>query len=835
MTLGFVSRVAAFGLVASLALVAWVGIARADASDADAAADGGTTAPAVATDSGGGGSAPGSSDDAQAIPQDGGSSASVGAAAIAAAGPTADGGAAIPGATAAGDVSDAGDAGDAGNGGGSELGTITITAQRRTNTVQKTPIAITAFNQDTIQQQKISTFRDISGRVPGLLAPLTSTALTTQTYSMRGIGEIDTYPEPSVAVYVDDVYLARTVGSIYDTPDLERVEVLRGPQGTLYGRNSAAGAIRFITKDPTAENTASLSVSLGNYDNVDVRARVNAAILPHDELNASATVVRHERQGYTWDVPLSQWVNNMDIWVARTKVKSQITDRLTATVSADAMWDRSDSTYYTPVNQPNGIPSGNPTNPSLSWVNRVPDNHTTVYGGSLTLKYDITDAITLKLVSAARGMYGPIYYDNSGTTFVKGDSYAGFNENYETEELTVTGDYDRVKFVGGFYYFNEFFHNNRVNQAAASPLNDVGIIQWLNSRLYTQSYAAFGQGDVKIIDGLTATVGARFTADIRSFDNLGQQANGVPLVYPLPDNANPALFGTLFGPGSTRFDAVAPAKTFAAFTPKLGVQYQATPDVLVYASFSEGFKSGGYDLRASTLEGSITPYEPETIYAYEAGFKSSLFGNHLTANLAAFYNHISALQERATEAGALGTPVNSLINTGDAHSDGGELELAVNPFRGLTIGGAGAYLQTAYDTFTATLPPNVDGRKTLLGLDLPLAPTWQVNGNFNYRIPLPVPGTWRIGGDVPYESGHYLDIYNTPQLHVGAQAFVNGTINYTSEAERWSVGVSATNLLDLRRPQSGGYAPTNAGQNPLWYYAYNPPRFVNVFFNLLKL
>ena len=209
----------------------------------------------------------------------------------------------------------------------SDLGVVTVTAQRRVNTVQKTPIAITAFNQDAIQQQKISTFRDLSGRVPGLLAPLTSTSLTTQTYSMRGIGEIDTYPEPSVAVYVDDVYLARTVGSLYDTPDLERVEVLRGPQGTLYGRNSAAGAIRFITKDPTAERTASLSVSLGNFENVDVRARAQGALLPDDALNASVSVVRHQNQGYTYDVPLAQWVNRLDLWVARAKLKSQVTER----------------------------------------------------------------------------------------------------------------------------------------------------------------------------------------------------------------------------------------------------------------------------------------------------------------------------------------------------------------------------------------------------------------------------------------------------------------------------------------------------------------------------
>jgi len=807
MSLALVSRVVAVALAVSAGLLGTVAAAQADVPSAGDAVDGGTDGgPEGIADSG---------------LQDG---SVLDAAAPAPPVPVAD--------TDAGATGPESDAGDAGPPVASDLGVVTVTAQRRVNTVQKTPIAITAFSQDTIQQQKISTFRDLSGRVPGLLAPLTSTALTTQTYSMRGIGELDTYPEPSVAVYVDDVYLARTVGSIYDTPDLDRVEVLRGPQGTLYGRNSAAGAIRFITKDPTAENSATLTTTLGNYDNVDVRARANGALLPDDKLNGSVSVVRHQRQGYTYDIPLSQWVNNVDLWVARSKLKSQVTDRFSVILSGDAMWDRSTASYYTPVNQPNGVPSGNPTNPSLSWSDTVPLNQTTVFGGSFTMKYELNDALTLKSVTAVRGMHGPIYYDNDGTTFIKGDSYAGFNENYETEEVTLNGDYDRLNFVGGLYYFNEFFHNNRLNQSAASTLNDVGIIQQADSRLYTKSYATFGQADYKITDAWSATLGARLTADIRSFDNDGRAEAGVPLVYPLPGNFNPALFGTLFGPGSTSFVAHAPSKTFSAFTPKVGTQYQLTQDVLAYASLGQGFKSGGYDLRATTLNGSLTPYQPEIITAYEAGFKSALFANHLTANLAAFYNHIHDFQVRATSPGALGTPVNSLINSGQAHTYGGELEVAVNPVHGLTVGGSGAYLQTAYDTFTATLPPNVAGRTTLVGLAFALAPTWQANGYVDYRIPLPIRGTWRIGGDVPYESGHFLDIYNTPQLRVRPQAFLNGTVNYTSVDERWTLGVAGTNLFNLRRPQGGSYAPTNAGANPLWYYAYNPPRFLNVFFTI---
>ncbi|WP_292922241.1 TonB-dependent receptor plug domain-containing protein, partial [Novosphingobium sp. SCN 63-17] len=191
------------------------------------------------------------------------------------------------------------------NADGGGVGDIVVTAQKRAEPLQRTPIAVTAIGGDAIEQLKISTFRDLSGgRVPGLLAPKRSTAQTTQQYSIRGIGEIDTYPEPAVAVYIDDVYLARTVGSLYDTPDLERVEVLRGPQGTLYGRNSSAGAIRFITKDPTAKPSASFSATLGSFRNVDLKARINGAILDDDKLNGALTVIRHTRRGWQHSVPL---------------------------------------------------------------------------------------------------------------------------------------------------------------------------------------------------------------------------------------------------------------------------------------------------------------------------------------------------------------------------------------------------------------------------------------------------------------------------------------------------------------------------------------------------
>lgn len=391
---------------------------------------------------------------------------------------------------------------------GEGLGDIVVTASRRTESIQRTPIAVTAIGSDAIDQQKIVTFRDLSGRVPGLLAPKRSTAYTTQTYSIRGIGETDTYPEPSVAVYVDDVYLARTVGSLYDTPDLERVEVLRGPQGTLYGRNSSAGAIRFITREPTAERQLYVSATYGSYDNRDLKARIGGAILSDDRLNGSFSIIRHTRDGWQHDVPLDIDVNDLDLTVLRAKLKSRLDGRLSVTLAADAMFDRSSQSYYTPVNQPDGqTGTGRRTDPDLTWEPVRPYNFTNAYGGSLTVRYEIDRHLVLKSVTAYRGIDGPIYYGNSGVAAIKSPSYAGFRQYQKTQEFNLNGEYDRFNFVAGLYYFSEYFHNHRLSQSASGTVDNVGTVTHTNNWLRTTSYSGFAQGNYAATDKLTGDAG----------------------------------------------------------------------------------------------------------------------------------------------------------------------------------------------------------------------------------------------------------------------------------------------------------------------------------------
>jgi iron complex outermembrane recepter protein len=713
------------------------------------------------------------------------------------------------------------------------LSDIIVTASKRSENVQKTPIAVTAISSDGIEQSRIATFRDIAGLVPGLVAPRQSSAQTTQTYSMRGIGEPDTFVEPTVAVYVDDVYLGRAVGSLYDTPDLERIEVLRGPQGTLYGRNSSAGAIRFITKQPTSDPSLYVSAAYGSYDNLDLKARINGPILADDKLNGSFSIIRHTRDGWMYSIPLNQHVNDLDLWIFRGKLKSQLTDRLSITLAGDAMFDRSTQSYYAPVNQPNGqTGTGVKTDPDITWAESPPFNKTNTYGGSLTVKYEINDELALKSVTAYHGLDGPIYYDNDGVTAIKSDSYGDFVQSQYSQEINLNGEYERFNFVFGLFYFYETFWNNRLSQQATSNIDNIGQISASTNTLKTTSYSAFGQANYKLSDVFTITVGGRYTTDKRDFRATFASRANTQLLDPRLWDYDPVLLEQRFGAFTNRVFVVPPVKKFSNFTPKLGVQAQWSPNLFQYISWSKGFKSGGYDLRSSNPVNASKSFDPQIVTAYEAGVKARLFEGQLTANLALFYNDVKDLQLRATSpATPTSVGYSGVINAASGTTKGGELELSAAPTDGLRLGATAAYLKTKYKTFTAVLPANVAGRTTLIGLDYPLSPKWQFSGKFDWKLPLNVAGKWRIVSDISYETRRFFDLYNTPQARQGPQTFVNGTISYTTEDGDLTAGIQGTNLFNARYDQRTTYTPNNSGQYPNYARAYNNPRMINFFIN----
>jgi iron complex outermembrane receptor protein len=348
------------------------------------------------------------------------------------------------------------------------LESVVVTAERRATNLQNTPIAITAFSPGVLQDRGIGSIRDLAGQVPNLSVARANISYTTQTYSLRGVGETDPIQEPVLAIYVDDVYQPRQIGSMLDFNDIERVEVLRGPQGTLYGRNSSAGALRIITADPGNQLRTEDSLTFGNFRAVKALASVRTPIIA-DRLAASLSFLHNQRDGITFDPTQSRDMNRIDVDAARAKLHFTPDDRWDLLLTVNGMVDRSDTRSYVPAAQPGVTGSCAPlpawrcpgfaTNRSYSEV--PPYQHLDQLSGSLRTLYSITNELELKLITAGGGFnLNPVYYDNDGVAALIQKNLIHYDDGYFTQEVQLNGKYELVSFTSGLFYLRERFFVN---------------------------------------------------------------------------------------------------------------------------------------------------------------------------------------------------------------------------------------------------------------------------------------------------------------------------------------------------------------------------------------
>jgi iron complex outermembrane receptor protein len=670
---------------------------------------------------------------------------------------------------------------------------VVVTSERRNTKLQKTPLAVTSIDATKLAQNGGHLVRDLAGEIPNVEVPRGGLTPTTETFFIRGIGTSDPIQDPAVGIYVDDVYIPRPLsnGGLFDLPDVSRVEVLRGPQGTLYGRNSDAGAVRLITQDPTDTLHIISDIGVGDYGAVQTHDLISGLIVP-GRVEGSLAFVHSERDGTTKDPTIHMDVNNINYNAARAKLKVTPTDDLEVVFSADGMIDHSNTAYYTPLVQPGKF------NPNYSYSPLYPVNDLDSGGVALHVKYQITPELTLKDIASARAWNdSPVIYDNSGTVKQLSANFINYHEHDYTEELQLAGDYGRFNFVSGFFFYKEAFSIDRLTVSLDQPKTHT-----LNLT-DTDSYAGYAQGNYKIFDALTATIGLRYTIDSKTFDD-GNYLTTVNLAA-----AN--LFDR-FGVGKTVFSATSD-HSWGAFTPKFGLDYQVTPSLLTYASYAEGYKSGGYDNRSANESIAHTPFAPETVDTYEVGAKSEWLQNRLRANIAAFYNKYTDLQQTIYTSTVPGAPT-ELTNAGRAHTDGVELETTLIPIDGLTWNNNAGYLNTEFDKFLNAGPRGASAT----GKQLPLAPRWNLSTGADYQLPLTIPGATHLGGELQYQSKSYSDVLNTQGAAIPDQTILNVHASYTTDNERWTVLFTIRNALNARFNQSGTYVP------PVEYFLENPPR-----------
>lgn len=652
-------------------------------------------------------------------------------------------------------------------------GDIVVTAQRRAQTLQDTPIAITAFNNLMIEQRAITKVQDIAASTPGLLIMPVTASPNAIAISMRGALEVNggsITSESPVALYIDDVYQSRLSAANYDTADIVRIEVLRGPQGTLYGRNSMTGAVKLITRQPNGETWVNTDVSFSSFQESKVKASVGAPISSHLAIAASG-FYDDRNKGWQYNRALGRDVGVFRKYGAQVALGVTDVAGLEAVLTARYGASLTDGQYYVPLNLA--------TNRSIygfydTNTPREQYGNTRQWTTSGRLGYDF-GAFTVRSITAYSHLTDNLSLDFSGGYTLPGTNtvVTGFNrqstasQHQFTEELQVLGKGFGGKLnwiVGGFYYdegAQQTFTND--NFAAFG-------LQYRPTHYETQSHsiAFYGQADYALTSKLKVSAGIRYSDDRKTIEALTPASFGL----------NAALV-----PGRNR-------TTATVWTPRFNVQYDITKNAMVYATVSKGYRAGGFNsLIIANPSVFGTAYKPETAWSYEGGVKLQTADRIASLNIAAYYETLSDLQTLADDGRA-----NFIFqNAASAKVWGVESEATLKPFAHLTLYGNLTYTGDKY----GKLDPSTQAAQS--GADrLPLLSRWQGQIGGSYDVPLGNDHTVVFAGNWHYRSPYFFSVSLSPYGRMEAQSRADVSVTYKLPQDRVEFYVQAKNVSDSK-------------------------------------
>ena len=675
------------------------------------------------------------------------------------------------------------------------LPTVTVTAEHRTEDLQKTPLAISAFDEGTLRDLQINNIRDLSGRVPNLTLSRQSISYSAQTYGIRGIGETDPIQEAAVAVYADDLYIPRAISSMLDFNDVERVEVLRGPQGTLYGRNSAAGAVRVITRDPDQQSRGFFELGAGDYSARNGRLLVSGPLVDNT-LFGSFSAIRLSRDGTVDNPTRGKDVNNIDIQSYRSKLRLRPEDSpWDVQLTLAGTFDRGDTTSYTPFD-----PATGHFDKFKSYSSLDPKNELDQGSAVLRAIYSIDEHLNFKSVTAWSEFHQPVDYDNSGEANSGNASPVQNNlilykQRYATQEFQLNGSYDALSYTLGLYLYRERFRAER-DSLTYSVAADRVKASGQYSTTDTESYALYGQGNYQLTPKLSLTAGLRYTREHKNFDYVNYAITTARQIT------------------GTNFTAET-SDSWGSLSPKLGLEYRWSDELLQYGYVARGFKAGGFDNRAPTQAAALQGFQPENVTTYETGLKGDFLGGRLRSNLAVFYNDYTDLQTNAWDPDI---SANLRTNVGSAHTYGVELETLSLLTRDLQLRANLGYLKSQYDDFQNASGPGVSAD----GKEMIFAPRWNASLGLVWTVPVALPGALVASTDWQFQTRSYANALNADIYEVPQQSFWNASTSYSSGDGHWTTTLAVKNLLDRAYPQNVAYSAASSTA----YYAINDPRTV---------
>jgi iron complex outermembrane recepter protein len=696
---------------------------------------------------------------------------------------------------------------------------IVVTARRREETLLDVPIAVTAFSGDKLAKTGAIDLTDIQNTTPNTTLKAARGTNSTLAAFIRGVGQQDPVPgfEAGIGIYLDDVYLNRPQASVLDVYEVDRIEVLRGPQGTLYGRNTIGGAVKYVTKRLPDQFQVSLRGTYGSYNEADGVVGVSAPL--GDLFKVGVTAARLTHDGFGRNTFLNIDNYNKDVWAGRGTVEFESPDnRLFVRVTGDYTDDKSN-----PRNGHRLIPGLLTGTPVLADVFdtraglNAPRNRVKGGGISMSISAEVSEHVTLRSISAYRGddSYTPIDFDASPGVDV--DVPAIYKNNQTSQEFQLLYKSDKLNGIVGYYYLG----------AQAKTGFDVllsttlpGLNAYTFGDVRTETHSAFADFTYDFTPQLSLSVGGRYTWDERKSHIF--KANFIGLTSEF-GGVNPAIVGTPL----TNFDGTA---NFKKFTPRASLSYKITPDHMVYASYSEGFKGGGFDPRGSGASAPISNaaagrsyqdiynflrFRPETVRSYEIGWKGAVMDRRLTFAVDGFYSDYKDVQvpgSVGTVVGGIPTFVGITTNAGKARIYGAELESNAVLSRGfagpgssITFATTVGYINARYKKFIGPTGLDVADFRVFQN-----TPKWTVSGTLGAALPVAA-GSLTGSATVSYRSLTHQFETASPFLDQPEYALLDGNLVYSFSSNRYSIGVHGKNLLN-KKYKTAGYQYINVNQ-----------------------
>jgi iron complex outermembrane receptor protein len=742
----------------------------------------------------------------------------------------------------------------------SGLEEVVVTAQRVETDIQKTPVAVTALTGDYLQEYDFRQVTSLEGAAPNLnFAASTGGASSQVSAFIRGVGEFDFLltTDPAVGLYIDGVYLARTFGANLDLADVERVEVLRGPQGTLFGKNNIGGAINLITRKPVGSGRIDAELTGGSYDSW--RASITTDIPLGEDLALLLSAAGRMSDG--WQDRPGPDGGEEDRVGARAALRYTPSDTFESTLALDYV-DQSQTNYPNnmvvydetaspflglfnafvspadPCCTPNasidesGVPEGllphdDMESLGVSWFNNF-----TLAGGSVLRSitaYRETDALF--------GRDG----DNSGLDY-NGDVHDEEHEQFSQEFQLASQGNDTWNWIAGLYYFREET-DDRTRLVTADGLFDAlsslePIIDFNNpndpllplflaryaldftvdfdNHQTTTDYAAYFHGDYSFAERWTAGIGLRYTNEEKEFRQTATRvASQTPLLIPVdPFSGQPILTPANL---ATPSDACSDLEADGSFrceadwddlSGELSLGVQWTDDLFAYGKYSRGFRSGGINGRPVQLS-LVQDYDPEYLDSFEVGLKTLLADRRVRLNTAAFYNKYKDIQVLLIRGASV-----VIDNAAEATIYGLEIDLEAQPTDALFLRGSLGLMENEFDEWSDDTGDFTDRK-------LRNSPELTANSLAAYTADLGGNGSLKPWAEVQYQDEMFLDGENTPQLETPSRTLVNAGLAWTSPGDRWEIEARVTNATD-ERVLDGGFNVLNFFGYMEGYY--NPPR-----------